>query len=263
MACVAAMVFNASAENAGLEIGTVSAAVGAMALLPATYTEPETHPPATLLVHLTFPAAHLQILSVLPGDALDHTEKTLDFEVNDNALSIALFGGASSVPDGVLFQILIRIDENAPTGASLVFLDAGTHGADGNATHKTVDILSGAITILETLTPHRADVSRDWSISLPELLRIIQFYNARAYHCAGEEADGYAPGMGNQDCAPHDADYAPVDWRISFTELLRMIQLYNAPHGAYHRDAAGEDRFAPGPFGYAFGEKESTSTKKP
>ena len=47
--------------------------------------------------------------------------------------------------------------------------------------------------------PHDADYNpQDWQISLSELLRLIQFYNAGAFHpCAGElTEDAFCPGIG-------------------------------------------------------------------
>jgi len=78
---------------------------------------------------------------------------------------------------------------------------------------------------------------------------VIQFYNSGGFHCEEGTEDGYAPGPGDQTCAPHSSDYAPSgpDWRIVLTELLRIIQFYNS--GGYHPcpDEGTEDGFCPGP----------------
>jgi hypothetical protein len=99
---------------------------------------------------------------------------------------------------------------------------------------------------------HSADSNGDGVIALSELLRIIQFFNSGALRCAAPPSateDGYAPGPGDQSCAPHDADYNPQDWRIVLAELLRMIQFFNS--GAYHhcpeRVPPTEDGYCPGP----------------
>jgi len=92
---------------------------------------------------------------------------------------------------------------------------------------------------------HSADINKDWSISLDELLRVIQLYNVGEYHCSLEYADGYDAGGGLKDCLPHKSDYAPADWKISLTEMLRLIQLYNA--GGYRPDDATEDGYRPIP----------------
>lgn len=89
-----------------------------------------------------------------------------------------------------------------------------------------------------------SDVDEDGVINLPELLRVIQFFNSPGYHCDGSSEDAFAPGPGVQICAPHTSDYNPQDWRISLSELLRLIQLYNFP--GYHPCAEGEDGFCPG-----------------
>lgn len=93
---------------------------------------------------------------------------------------------------------------------------------------------------------HTADQNADRSIDLPELLRVIQFYNALGYHCDSVGEDGYAPGQdGDHMCTPHDGDYNAQDWKIGLSELLRMIQFYNS--GGYYRAADSEDGFAPDP----------------
>jgi len=74
---------------------------------------------------------------------------------------------------------------------------------------------------IDTAAPHGI-------VSLSELLRAIQFYNSPGFHCEDGAEDGYAPGSGDQTCAPHDLDYNPQNWVISLSELLRAIQFYNS-----------------------------------
>lgn len=105
--------------------------------------------------------------------------------------------------------------------------------------------------LIQVFTPaptgqHSADSNQDWRILLPELLRIIQFYNVEVLSCMASTEDGYMPESGPVDCPPHASDYAPQDWRITLTELLRVIQFYNTPGGAYHASPGTEDGFAPG-----------------
>ena len=80
-------------------------------------------------------------------------------------------------------------------------------------------------------------------MSLSELLRVIQFYNAGGYHCDASGEDGYAPGPGDTACTPHATDYNPQDWTLSLSEVLRAIQFYNA--GAYATCPGTEDGFCP------------------
>jgi hypothetical protein len=100
-------------------------------------------------------------------------------------------------------------------------------------------------------TAHSADQNSDGMINLTELLRVIQFFNIRGFHCVTPPAtseDGYLPGAGgDQSCAPHASDYEPQNWQINLTELLRLIQFFNIR--GYHAcpGMGTEDGFCPGP----------------
>jgi hypothetical protein len=92
---------------------------------------------------------------------------------------------------------------------------------------------------------HSADYNpRDYEISLGELMDMIALYRAGDYHCDPDSGDGYAPGIGDQSCAPHHTDYDPPDWYISSQEISRLIALYNA--GGYHPAPEEADGLAPG-----------------
>jgi hypothetical protein len=97
-------------------------------------------------------------------------------------------------------------------------------------------------------------LSADWDgvagvISLTELLRVIQFYNANGFACADVEddtEDGFMPGPGDaRDCPPHTSDYLDSDWSISLSELLRLIQIFNAGGYEYCPEAGTDDGFCP------------------
>lgn len=91
---------------------------------------------------------------------------------------------------------------------------------------------------------HSSDTSGDFVIAVNEMMRVIQLYNMGEYHCDSGSEDGFAPGSGDQSCAPYDADYAPQDWRIDLSELLRVLQMYNL--GLYSECGGTEDGFCPG-----------------
>lgn len=94
--------------------------------------------------------------------------------------------------------------------------------------------------------PHRADRNGNWAIDLvPELTRLIQFYNRRGYHTQDGTEDGYAPGPGATNGPPHQADLNG-DWVLQLSpELTRVIQLYNS--GGYRCAQGTEDGYAPLP----------------
>jgi hypothetical protein len=68
----------------------------------------------------------------------------------------------------------------------------------------------------------------DGRIGLPELMRVIQFYNADGFRCAEGTEDGYAPGAGEATCARHNADYREPSFRMDLSEVLRVVQIFNA-----------------------------------
>ncbi len=90
---------------------------------------------------------------------------------------------------------------------------------------------------------HSADGDESRAFSLNELLRVVQLFNAGAYHCSALGEDGYALGNGPQTCARHQTDYTTPAYSVTLPELLRMIELYLA--GGYTRDLYSEDSFAP------------------
>jgi len=92
---------------------------------------------------------------------------------------------------------------------------------------------------------HTADTNRDWRISLAELLRVVQLYNAGGYRAADGTEDGFAPGRGPLGALLHSADM-DGDGNIGISELLRTIQLFNAPEGAYYVGDGTEDGYVPG-----------------
>ncbi|MBI1317353.1 MAG: hypothetical protein GC168_00205 [Candidatus Hydrogenedens sp.] len=81
-------------------------------------------------------------------------------------------------------------------------------------------------------------------LDLGELMRGIQLFNARAYHCDDTTEDGYAPYPGSRvGCLPHASDYLQQDWVISLSEVLRLVQLFNI--GGFSACEAGEDGVCP------------------
>ncbi|MFM1921172.1 MAG: hypothetical protein RLZZ303_2806 [Candidatus Hydrogenedentota bacterium] len=142
------------------------------------------------------------------------------------------------------------LTEGSPEGAS-EGIDEGS--ADGEGTSEgegegTVEGTSEGSTEGEGPLFNSADTNQDNLISLAELLRPVQFYNARGFRCATDaesSEDGYLPGFGACDaCEPYTGDYLAPKCRLSLSELLRLIQLFNV--GQYHR-CDTPDKFCPGP----------------
>ena len=125
-------------------------------------------------------------------------------------------------------------------------------GVDIGAYEYTASSVEGEAEGEVMWTVHRGDYEAPWgAISLSELLRFVQFYNARGYHCAeaGELSDeGYIPFTAAlHECPAHTGDFnGGADWQIDLTELLRLIQFYNAR--AYHPcdDPRSDEGYCPG-----------------
>ncbi len=118
--------------------------------------------------------------------------------------------------------------------------------------------------VVHQVAAHDADTDHNFRISLLELTRMIELYNARngttrtgcyKVDVAGE--DGFNPEPTRASSAVvtltryHSAD-SDRNGKISLLELTRVIELYNTRSGtirtgAYHAQGGTEDGFAPGP----------------
>jgi len=137
-------------------------------------------------------------------------------------------------------------------------IPVGTLAGGGHTLRLTVTDAAGNATTLEFAfsSSYSGDSDGDWKLGLPELLRMMELYNAvengqrtGAYHTDATTADGFAPGAGTRS-RYHSAD-TNRDGLIGLTELLRAIELYNTMDGttrtgAYHIDPTTEDGYAPG-----------------
>lgn len=98
---------------------------------------------------------------------------------------------------------------------------------------------------------HSLDIDQNLRLSLSELLRGIEFHTAtadHAYHAAPLSVDGFAPGIGPRDSAPHTADYyGGADWHMTVHEIVRIIDLFTStPDHSYSPEPASEDGFKKG-----------------
>lgn len=119
---------------------------------------------------------------------------------------------------------------------------------DGDSALSRHELLTGAC---GEGAVHTSDRNADLLIQLPELLRVIQFYNSGGFHCAanpGDTEDGYLPGFdGDKACTAHSSDYnGGQDWQIKLVELLRLIQFYNSGGYLPSPGEGTEDGFRPG-----------------
>jgi len=172
--------------------------------------------------------------------------------VNDNGPSgyftanVDTYGGNSGSPvfnaeTGVVEGVLVRgaPDWNFPRGC--FESNRLSDSAPGEDVSKSTTFAS-FVPALELENPHTADKDGDGSINLNELLRVVQFYNAGAYHCdISKSEDGFLVGPGDQSCEPHASDFIASDFVISLSELLRLVQFYSS--GFYEPCDTGEDGY--------------------
>lgn len=144
---------------------------------------------------------------------------------------------------GLTATDLAGFDFSGRTGVAYAAMSANNQN---RASLYTISTATGAATlvgpigagvVLRDMTiagfAHSADTNLSGSISLSELLRVIQFYNLGGYQCPTGQSteDGYVAGPGAaESCVPHASDFEPPtpDFTITLTELLRLVQLYNA-----------------------------------
>ena len=147
-------------------------------------------------------------------------------------------GVVEGTPEGTTEGVPEGVTEGTPEGTPEGVAEGVTEGTPEGTTEGEG----------EELPPHSADQDGNGQISLPELLRVIQFFNIGEYHCDVAGEDGYNPGPGDRSCQPHASDYSPQDWVINLSELLRLIQFFNM--GGYHPcpdDPESEDGYCAGP----------------
>jgi M6 family metalloprotease-like protein len=153
----------------------------------------------------------------------------------------------------------------------VVAVPAGQSGAQAVASLVNLRLSGPALQLLAQPDPlvvvvgaarHSADTDANGRLSLVELTRVIELYNARngtvrtgAYTLDAATEDGFAPDLvrsGPAALTPYHIADTNRDALIGLIELTRIIELYNARSGAartgaYHPDAGTEDGFASGP----------------
>ncbi|HOQ31161.1 MAG TPA: hypothetical protein PLA12_01475 [Candidatus Hydrogenedens sp.] len=202
---------------------------------------------STLIIRWNSTVSNIFPLEVEPSSNLG-AEKKLMYSVTGSQINIIIYGGTQSIPDGLLGNLVAQSTTRLADNSEIQITGVTAEGADNKALPKNVLVNGGKIIVKNNNDFHSADTNKDWSISLSEVLRVVQLFNAREYHCEAGTEDGYAPFEGNKNCTPHKSDYDPQDWKIRLNELLRIIQFFNFPGGSYHPDTNGEDKYSPGPF---------------
>ncbi len=184
-------------------------------------------------------------------------------------------GMVATTSPGVGATGLVEWSWSTPPGSPITFsftlnVPGGTTGVVAFTASPTV-LLQGTtvpvqaqpdpLTINPAVGKHSADTDGNGQISLAELTRVIDLYNARTgtlrtgrYLVATiATEDGFVTDVANSTAVltrHHSAD-TNRDGRLRLTELTRVIELFNARSGgtrtgAYHVQAGTEDDFAPG-----------------
>ncbi len=235
-----------------LEGGSVAGAPGASGLLlPVSLEASAGEEVSVAQFTLLYDGGSLDVPDVAIGPAAASAGKEVSVNILSAGAVRVLIAGLNQnvIPDGVVAYAMVSVLPGAPPGTYPVNLsDCSLSDPYGiplpcTAAPGSVEVAGGEGEGAPEAS-HTADQNGDYRIRLTELLRLIQFYNAGAFHCEPGTEDGYAPLSGGQTCARHDSDYNPWDWQIALVELLRLIQLYNS--GGYHSCPEGEDGFCPG-----------------
>ncbi len=193
---------------------------------------------------LLFDASALACAGIAAGEAaIDAGKDVVSHDIGEGHTRVIVSGlNLNTMADGAVAVCSLAVSPAAPDGRYPLGL-AGVLLASPSGAAVPALVEPGCVRVGEV--PHSADQDGDWRVVLSELLRVIQLYNARAYHCAAGSEDGYNPGTGDQTCLRHASDYGDGgDWRIQISELLRLIQFYNSR--AYHVADGTEDGYAPG-----------------
>ncbi len=202
---------------------------------------------AALQFDVLFNPATLGLPDVTLGAAAAAAGKSLSHNLLQPGRMRVLIAGLNQtvIEDGVVAEAQFSIAADAAAGAEPIAF-SGIILSDPNGQSVGAASTPGTLTIGNGGTHyHSADYNpANWQVSLSELLRIIQLYNAHVYCCMTGSEDGFAPETGPHDCTPHSSDYAPQDWVISLSELLRIIQFYNS--NAYHEKSGTEDGYEAG-----------------
>lgn len=214
--------------------------------IPISFTN-STPEISTLTLKWSVDTKNISIVEVSPPSNFQRDKRVVCNKVG-NQVSVVVYGGGGGIQNGIFCEVVLLLSENLPEGSSVNLTGITADGADAQALPQKVSVEGGKIVVKKLTNYHSADTSKNWAIELSELLRVIQLYNAREYHCEEGTEDGYGPFSGERNCSPHKADYQPQDWKIQLNELLRVIQFFNFPAGSYHPADGTEDGYAPGPF---------------
>lgn len=245
-AILLAVIATGTAGAAVLRLGNAFGNDGGLdAVLPMTLDSDTGEEVAALQCEVVFDTRVLTFVSVAAGPAATAAGKTvLSNVVRPGRVRCIVAGfNRTAVPDGQVFDVTLSVITGAADNAHFVDIENAIL-SDPNGRQVPVTAYYGAV-LVGAVHMHAADLNEDWTITINELLRVIQFFNSSAYHCQAGTEDGYAVGSGQRDCQFHDSDFtAPRNWSISVAELLRLIQLFNKK--AYHISPGSEDGFAPG-----------------
>jgi hypothetical protein len=185
--------------------GDVKPAVGASGLLEWKWTAAQTSP-LTFQVTLSVPAGTTGVQSVSAAVAYTSADATVPLLVSAQPAALAISAAvqgprhrADTNSDGAIdVAELLRVIElyNAHTGS----VRTGRYVASSGTIDSYAPDTTGSAAV--PATPHTADLNADGRLSLPELTRVIELYNARTgstrtgvYHADATTADGFAPGF--------------------------------------------------------------------
>ena len=216
---------------------------------------------STTSVNATLSVVLIPVINVQPANLTVPNGDAASFSVTTSAGTAPLTyqwrrNGVNITTGGAAATFTLAPATLADTGAVFSVIVSNAAGS----------VTSSDATLTVLPTRHSADTNADLKISLAELTRVIELYNATVasvrtgeYRTQAGTEDLFAPGPGPITAGFHSADKSnrtdgtSMNGRIDLFELTRVIELYNyrdsagVRTGEYRPQVGTEDGFAPGP----------------
>jgi len=241
------IVLASEARGATLNVASATTEAGEQALgIPVFLETDAAEDVAALQVDIVYDPDVFTLTSAALGAAARDAGKELNLTLVSAGRARILIAGFNTDPieNGIVALPIFSVASQAEKGIYIIGLEEAVLADPINTDEPVSATMTDGVIQVGELPFHSADTDRNRRFTLDELVRVVQLYNVAGHQCDENTEDGYAPGAGSCDCAPHSSDFmGEPDWTIGLSELLRMIQLHEAP--AYRNADGTEDGFFP------------------